>query len=156
MSCVAMTKPKPSPGLLLSSTSKDLLSTAPLPSGCVLDTAPKALEEGRRGPCMATSSTPTQSRGSMVRVTGTESRKLVLWIKGGSSLEGDWEDRVLWLFVGPSEEGDIKSGGPWAGGTLLYEFGVTGEGMFPIEEYRWEHGCYLVIWWRKLFASSFG
>lgn len=136
MSCVAMTKPKPSPGLLLSSTSKDLLGTAPLPSGWVLDTAPRALEEGRRGPCTATSSTPIQSRGSMVSVTGTESRKLVLWTKGGSSLEGDWGDRVLWLVVGPSDEGDIKSGGPWGGGTLLYEFGVTGEGTFPIEEYR--------------------
>lgn len=85
---------------------------------------------------MATSSIPIQSRGSMVSVTGTQSRKLVLWTKGGSSLEGDWGDRVLWLVVGPSEEGDIKSGGPWGGGTLLYEFEVTGEGMFPIKEYR--------------------
>lgn len=145
MSCVAMTKPKPSPGLLLSSTSKDLLGTAPLPSGCVLDTAPNALEDGTQGPCTDTSSVPIQSRGSMVRVTGTESKKLVLWTKEGGSLEGDWGDRVLWLVVGPSEEGDIKSGGPWAGGTLLYEFGVTGEAMFPIEEYREERGCHVAI-----------
>lgn len=136
MSCVAMTKPKPSPGLLLSSTSKDLLDTTPLPSGCVLDMAPGVLEEGRWGPCMAMSSTPIQSRGSMVRVTGTESRKLVLWTKGGSSLEGDWGDKVLWLVVGPSEEGDIRSGGPWGGGTLLYEFEVPGDGTFPIGEYK--------------------
>lgn len=86
---------------------------------------------------MVTSSIPIQSRGSMVSVTGTESRKLVLWTKGESSLEVDWGDTVLWLVVGPSEEGEIKSGGPWGGGTLLlYVFGETGEGMFPMKEYR--------------------
>lgn len=71
-----MTNPKPSPGRLLSSTSDALIP--PLPSLATAPSAPPPLMGG--GP-PALSSTPSKSRGSKVSVTGTESRKLVLWMR---------------------------------------------------------------------------
>jgi len=71
-----MTNPNPSPDLLLSSTST--VFTPPLPSFAIAPMAPPPLLGG--GP-PALSSTPSKSRGSKVSVTGTESRKLVLWMR---------------------------------------------------------------------------
>lgn len=72
-----MTNPKPSPGRLLSSTST--VFTPPLPSLATAPNAPPPPLMGGGPPAL--SSTPTQSRGSKVSVTGTESRKLVLWMR---------------------------------------------------------------------------
>lgn len=63
-----MTKPKPSPGRLVSSTSTFFPSLVSLATAPLI--APTEL-----------SSTPCRSRGSKVKVTGTESRKLVLWMR---------------------------------------------------------------------------
>lgn len=74
----AITNPKPSPCRLLSSTSTDFTPPPPpLPS---LGTAPSPPSLSAGGP-PALSSTPNKSRGSKVSVTGTESRKLVLWMR---------------------------------------------------------------------------
>jgi len=83
-----MTNPKPSPGRLLSSTST--FFPPPLPS---LATAPRAPPPLFGGGPPALSSTPSRSRGSNVNVTGTESRKLVLWMRaeGGGPL-GVWAE----------------------------------------------------------------
>lgn len=71
-----MTKPNPSPGFLLSSTSNPR-------SG--LERRPACLSRVAFGNKVAppSSSRPVliQSLGSMVRVTGTDSRKLVLWMR---------------------------------------------------------------------------
>lgn len=67
-----MTNPNPSPGRLLSSTSTDL--AAPRPSFAAVPASPPPRAAAR-------SSIPSKSRGSRVSVTGTESRKLVLWMR---------------------------------------------------------------------------
>lgn len=117
-SCDAMTNPNPSPGLRLNSTSIALEETTPLASTWLLDTAPR-LEGAVRVHWAGPSSTPNQSRGSRVRVTGTESRKLVLWTRLGRSPQGEEGERVLWLGTAPSEEGEVRSGVPREGGGLL-------------------------------------
>lgn len=113
-----MTNPNPSPDRRLSSTSIALEEAGVLPSAWLLETAPR-FEAAVRPHCPFPSSIPSQSRGSRVNVTGTESRKLVLWTRLGRSPEGEAGERVLWLGTAPSEEGEVRSGVPSEGGVLL-------------------------------------
>lgn len=98
MSCDAITNPNPSPGFLFSSTSNPR-GKGDLPFRSVFNLGLRVVPP---------SSVLIQSRGSSVRVTGTESKKLVLWTKeertsdwgggvrdfrstGGVSVRGIWE-----------------------------------------------------------------
>ena len=93
-----MTNPNPSPGRRLSSTSTDF--APPLPSLATAPSAPPPLVGG--GP-LVLSSTPSKSRGSKVSVTGTESRKLVLWMRAtaGGPLG-------VWAGGAPEKQGGVR------------------------------------------------
>lgn len=58
-------------------------------------------------------SSPNQSRGSSVSVTGMESRKLVLWTSEGASPEGEVGERALGVGAVVSEDGESRSGEVW-------------------------------------------
>lgn len=81
-----MTKPNPSPGFLLSSTSNPRSGLARRPAGLS-----RVALGNKMAPASSSRPVLIQSLGSMVRVTGMDSRKLVLWMR---------EERV-----GPGEGG---------------------------------------------------
>lgn len=97
-----MTNPKPSPGCRLSSTSTDF--ACPLASFAAMPCVPTSPPPPLAGGTPARSSIPSKSRGSRVSVTGTESRKLVLWMRAEAGGPLD-----VWIGGAPKEQEQDQS-----------------------------------------------
>lgn len=124
-----MTNPKPSPGFLLSSTSNPR-NRRELTPPCLS----RPIVGAVTAPASSSSPVLSHSLGSMVRVTGIDSRKLVLWIREERVAAGDGgvlrEVRGTGRTSGSKELSEPAGGGGGrsrGGGSLRTEAGDTAE-----------------------------
>lgn len=106
-----MTKPNPSPAFLLSSTSN--------PRSGLDRRAPRlSRDDAGNAAAPASSSRPVliQSLGSMVRVTGTDSKKLVLWTREERVGAGEGGVLVAARGTGSASGGREEESEPTGGG----------------------------------------